>query len=153
MSQLRTSMVDRVNAVTAAKTTYHLQPFAWARNDCATLFCAVMRNMGHQVSHKPLGRYRSLAEGKQALKNLGCDTVVDWVDKVATLERTTWARCIVGDAVALPGGDDADGWPGLAVCVGNGRLMGFHGGAIDQACVIFAPAFVPLVCWRPASLS
>jgi len=118
-----------------ALDTFAGRPFAWGTNDCARLAALVLRRAGYKPNLAQFGDYRSDRAALRALKARKMTSVLDWIDSVKGLHRITPAAALAGDLIAFPG---AGGWDGLAVALGNGRVLAFSGDVEGNACVVIA---------------
>jgi hypothetical protein len=114
-------LVRRAKAAQATLDRFRGQPFAWGKNDCARMALFHLRKLGKRIKGPPAGSYSNPAEAKRELKKLGHKTLGAFLD--AHFERVPHAAAIIGDIMELPG---AEGLSGLAVCLGNGRVVGYH---------------------------
>ena len=90
--------------------------------DCVRMTAAHLRLLGYQVKLPPSGSYRTVASAMKALRAAGHETIGDALDAMG-LERIAPARAIVGDVILMPAAHDLGA---LVVCMGNGRVAGWH---------------------------
>jgi hypothetical protein len=132
-TDLRSPLVARVAIAQAAVDNFRGLPFQWGANDCARLAAFVIRAAGYSPNLAQFGDYRSDLAARRALKRRGLKSVVGWIDSVAGLVRITPAATLPGDLIAFPG---VGGWEGLAVVLGNGRVLAFTEAAELGGCEI-----------------
>lgn len=94
------------------------RPFKDGTGDCMQLIKAHARHMG-----KPLKvpKYKDTKSAAAALRKAGFKTLGQAMD--AHFTRIEPSHVLVSDIVEMPG---ANGFTGLTVAVGNGRVLGFH---------------------------
>jgi hypothetical protein len=144
----KSALVLRIEAAQDALDTYRGQPFAWGENDCARLAAHVLRRLGYRPNLAQFGGYRSDKAARRALKARGMANVLDWMDSVKGLARIPPAAALPGDIIAFPG---AGGWDGLAVALGNGRILAFTEAAEAGACsIIAADLGLAVTAWSAA---
>lgn len=135
-------MIRRQQAAQATIDRFQGRPLAYGRDDCVrmTVFC--LRKLGVKVSLLKAGAYRSEIGAARALKRTGFASLSEAVDAQG-LPRIAPAMALPGDIVALPA---PDGQVGLAVAVGNGRVLAFWEGA-GGICTVVQP--LEFACaWR-----
>jgi len=128
-------LVLRVEAAQATLDRFRGRPFAWGENDCARLAADVLRRLGYKPNLSQFGAYRSDRAARRALKSRDMASVLDWMDSIPGLARIAPAAALPGDIIAFPG---QGGWDGLAVAIGNGRVLAFTEAAEGGACSIVA---------------
>lgn len=96
-------------------------PFALGKNDCARMCLFHLRKLGAKVKGPPAGSYKTAAQAKKELGKLGYKTLGALLD--AHFERIPPAAAVVGDLLEMPG---AEGLSGLAIALGNGRVVAYH---------------------------
>jgi cell wall-associated NlpC family hydrolase len=133
-SDYKDPLVRRVEIAQEALDTFAGKPFAWGSNDCARLAALVLRRAGYKPKLSQFGDYRSDLAARKALKARKMKSVVDWIDSVGVM-RVAPAATLPGDLIAFPG---AGGWEGLAVVLGNGRVLAFTEAAEKGAASIVA---------------
>jgi uncharacterized protein YfaT (DUF1175 family) len=139
-------MLRRVVIAQAALDKFRGQPFAWGKHDCARLAAFVAKAAGHKVNLAHFGNYGSERTARAALKAHGLATMVDAVDSFGLLRRIAPLGVLPGDLIAFPGADD--GWQGICVALGNGRVLGFTEMADRGACsIIQARLAVAITAW------
>ena len=134
-SDYKSPLVRRVEIAQEALDTFAGKPFAWGTMDCARLAALVLRRAGYKPNLAQFGDYRSDRAALRALKTRKMKSVLDWIDSVKGLRRIAPASALPGDLIAFPG---MGGWDGLAVALGNGRVLAFSGEAEDHAAVVIA---------------
>lgn len=127
-----TVMERRVAATKKTKARFEGKPFQWGRFDCFQMVAFHSRAIGKplKVSAK-IGRYASLLTGLKRLRKLGFSDIPAALD--AVFERKPPAAAVAGDIIQLLSEDDDIG--GVAVCLGNGRVLGYYEGVVG-ACVL-----------------
>ena len=133
-SSYKSPLVRRVEIAQEALDTFGGKPFAWGVNDCARLAALVLRRAGYKPNLSQFGDYRSDLSALKALKRRKMGSVLDWIDSVGVM-RIAPAATLPGDLISFPG---ASGWDGLAVVLGNGRVLAFAGDVEFHACSIIA---------------
>jgi hypothetical protein len=123
-----------VEIAQAALNAYIGKPFEWGKYDCARLGAFVLREAGFSPGLAKFGEYHSDITARKALQRAKVGSLVEAVD-LTGLARTTPAACLPADLIAFPG---EAGWQGLAVVLGNGRVLGFTESVPDGACSIIA---------------
>ena len=134
-SDFKAPLVRRVEIAQEALDTFGGKPFAWGTNDCARLAALVLRRAGYNPNLAQFGDYRSDRAALRALKARKMASVLDWIDSVKGLHRIAPAAALPGDLIAFPG---ASGWDGLAVALGNGRVLAFSSEIEGNAAVVIA---------------
>lgn len=136
-------MEKRRDATKATVDRFKSKPFQPGKRDCAMMAKFHLRAMGRPVKgFAGHGPYHSIAGGVRQLKRMGFDSLLDAMD--AHFDRVTPAAVWLGDIVALPG---EDGPGALCVYLGNGRIFGYHQGAVGAE--ILQPVALDAV-WRIA---
>jgi hypothetical protein len=115
-------MVRRRDGAQATLDRFKDVPLRLGRNDCVRMAAYHLRKLGHKVKLPPSGSYNSAKAGKRLLSDLGHASLAEAVDAHG-LERIAPAAAVVGDIVMLPG---EEGLGALTVCMGNGRVVGYH---------------------------
>lgn len=133
-SDFKAPLVRRVEIAQEALDTFRGKPFAWGKADCARMAALVLRRAGYKPNLAQFGDYRSDLAARKALKARKMTSVLDWIDSVGVM-RITPAATLPSDLIAFPG---ASGWDGLAVVLGNGRVLAFSGELEGHPCVIIA---------------
>jgi hypothetical protein len=124
-----------VEAAQATLDHFRGRPFVWGESDCARLAAHVLRGLGYKPNLSQFGSYRSDRAALRALKARGMASVIDWMDSVPGLSRIAPAAALPGDIIAFPGGG---GWDGLAVAIGNGRVLAFTETVAGNGCAVLA---------------
>jgi hypothetical protein len=130
---LNSPLVLRVAIAQDALDTFRGKPFAWGRMDCAKLAAHVLKAAGYKPNLAQFGDYRTDRAAARALKARHMGDVLDWVDSIKGLHRIAPAAALPADLIAFPG---EGGWHGLAVALGNGRVLAFTETVGDGACSI-----------------
>lgn len=133
-SDYKAPLKRRVEIAQEALDTFAGQPFAWGTNDCARLAALVLRRAGYKPKLSQFGDYRSDRAARKALKARGMTSVLDWIDSVGVM-RIAPAAALPGDLIAFPG---VGGWDGLAVALGNGRVLAFSSEVEANGCAVIA---------------
>lgn len=134
-------LIRRRDAAQATIDRFHGKPLAYGRDDCVRMAVFCLRKLGVRVSLLKAGSYRSELGAARALRRTGFATLAEAVDAQG-LPRIAPAMALPGDLVGLPA---PNGQVGLAVAVGNGRVLAFWETA--QACTVIQP--LEYVCaWR-----
>jgi hypothetical protein len=127
-------MVRRQRAAQATIDRFSGKALAYGKDDCARMAVFCLKKLGVKVSLLKLGPYKSELGAARVLRGLGFDSLSDAVDGLG-LPRIAPAACLPGDIMALP---TDDGQIGLAVAVGNGRVLAFWAGA-GGLCTVIQP--------------
>lgn len=135
-------LVAREAAVSATVREWQGKPFRLGRNDCGRLAASHVKRLGHAVSLRPFGLYKTAKAAAAALGKNGFATVFDAVD--THFERIGFARVLPGDLIGFPS-KEAEGIGGLGVWIGNGVYLGF--GADAPFCATYRAVETPLA-WR-----
>lgn len=133
-------MVARVAATQATLDRFKSAQFAFGKNDCARIVAFHLRKMGVAVRLAKAGSYTSALGARRALARTGFASLAAALDAHGLL-RIPPAAAIVGDIIELPG---AGSFGSLVVCVGNGRVIGYHelaSGAIVMQPLVFVAAW------------
>lgn len=114
-------------------------------HDCARMVARHLRKLGYRVKLPPVRSYRTVKSALAKLEELGHADLPSAIDSFG-IERIAPAMARVGDILELPSEDDR--LPALTICLGNGRVVGWHesiphGGADVLQPVEFVRA------WRP----
>ena len=141
-SSYKSPLVRRVEIAQEALDTFAGKPFAWGTNDCARLAALVLRRAGYKPNLAQFGDYRSDLAALRALKRRKMTSVLDWIDSVGVM-RIAPAATLPCDLISFPGGS---GWDGLAVALGNGRVLAFAGDVELHACSIIAAKLELATC-------
>lgn len=114
----------RVAAAQATFDAYHLQPFVWGRTDCVRLAAHMMRGLGYKPRLHRGGSYSSEIGAAKALLRAGFRDPAEWMDDFGVL-RIAPAAALPGDILGFRHPDQAHGWTGLSVSLGQGRVLAF----------------------------
>ena len=118
-------LLRRQFATQETMAKYRHREWSWKEGvTCVHMVRFHLRKMGH--SPEPMPRVRSLVAAKRALKERGCETVIDLLDKQAGLSRIVPAQMLLGDLAAV---ESEDGLDALFVCAGPQKLIGWHDAA------------------------
>jgi hypothetical protein len=136
-------MVRRVAATQGVVDAWRYRPFVWGENDCGRLAAAMLRALGHKPGVSRFGNYKTAFGAQKALMKRGFRDMADVIDSF-NFHRIGQASVLPGDLVGFRHPDQPLG-VGLAVTIGNGRLLAFmdNGDGRGVACHVFPP--------RPAS--
>ena len=118
----RHEMAVRTAAAQKTLDRFKDAPFQWGKNDCARLVVFHLRKLGHHPRIARAGSYRTALSARAALRRSGFDTLGAALDSF-DLPRITPAAALVGDIVEMEAGDALGA---LAICMGNGRVLGYH---------------------------
>lgn len=88
------------------------------QNDCVKLIQRHAKHMGKPIK---VPSYNDAKSAADALRALGAESLAEAMDQRFT--RIAAHQILMGDIVEMPG---ANGFSGLTVAVGNGRVLGFH---------------------------
>jgi hypothetical protein len=112
------NLIERAMATQKTVDEMKGKPFRLGSADCIRLVLLHARHMGHKIDIPRYGSWKSAAE---ALRTLGYDTLAAAMD--GHFRRIEKQHVMTGDIVEMPGGN---GFSGLTIAVGNGRVLGFH---------------------------
>ena len=142
--------VRRRDAAQWTLDTFRRRKFKLGTNDCVRMTAAHLRQLGHKVKLPPAGSYASPASALKRLRERGYDTLAAALEAHG-LKPIPPAAAIVGDVLRLPWLEEETGGEplcGLAVALGNGRVVGFHqdlrGADVLQPLKILAAWRVPV---------
>jgi hypothetical protein len=122
----------RSTAAQKTKDRFEGEPWKPGKFDCWQMAAFHARAVGNPLKiASKIGVYHSVAGGIRKLRRLGHKDIPSALD--AAFERITPAAAIVGDFIQMLSEDDDIG--GVTVCLGNGRVIGYHEEAIG-ACVL-----------------
>lgn len=138
-----TSLILRVEAAQATVDRFSGKPLVYGQDDCARMAAFCLRQLGVSAPLLKGGAYKTELGAARALKRAGYATLSDAVDALG-LPRIAPASCLPGDLMALPS-DDPDRI-GLAVALGNGRVLAFWEGA-GGLCTVVQP-LIYAHAWR-----
>lgn len=128
-------MIRRQQAAQATIDRFLGKPLAYGKDDCARMAVFCLRQLGVKVSLLKAGSYSSHLGSVRVLKKLGFDSLSEAVDALG-LPRIAPASALAGDLLALPSPRPDEF--GLAVAVGNGRVLAFWEGA-GGVCTVIQP--------------
>ena len=137
-------MLQRVNAVNAAKRRFEGKPFKWGRDDCARLAAVTLAALGYKPAISRFGAYGSALTAYRRLKAHGFGEVDAWLDDIKGLARTPFAFALPGDILAMPGDGDR---MGLAIYLGGNKMLAFAA-TPPHACVVHTMGVLPSACWK-----
>lgn len=115
-------LVRRRDAAQKTLDIWSKRPMRLGTSDCVRMAAAHLRMLGHRVKLPASGSYRTANSALKALRARGFDSVEAALDAMG-LKRIAPAAAIVGDIIMLPG---VDRLGGLAICLGNGRVVAYH---------------------------
>ena len=133
-TDFKSPLQRRVDIAQEALDAYVGKPFAWGSADCVRLAVFVLRKAGFHPGLAKFGEYSSEAGARRALRHAKMATLADAVDDVG-LMRIAPASALPCDLIAFPGEGELQG---LAVALGNRRVLGFTESVQDGACSIIA---------------
>lgn len=136
------ALIRRRDAAQATLDTWSKRRFALGTADCVRMAAAHLRLLGRQVRLPPSGSYRSIRGAVKALAEAGHASLGAALT-AHELEPIAPAAAIVGDLVWMPAEHELGA---LTVCMGNGRVAGWHDGYAEGAIVMQPLAF--LGAWR-----
>lgn len=136
-----TTLLSRHAAVDAVVRRFKDRPLRAGTNDCVRMASFVLRKLGYGSKLPKSGEYRSMGGGLRRLRALGFDSVEAALDGMG-LVRTTLARALPGDIIAVPG---EDALPALWVSLPNGRALGWH--QDSDCCSIIQPTLTDAIVW------
>lgn len=138
-------MIARAASAQRALDQFEGRALEWGVCDCARLAAFVLRDLGYKPSLARFGAYRSEFAARRALRRHGMADTPDWLDTVPGLTRIAPAAALPGDIVGMPGEGE---WTSLTICLGSGRLLGFHPDANGVgACTVVQPVIAPVAAW------
>ena len=115
---MKLDLVKRVLATQKTVDAFKGRQFKDGKADCIQLVLVHAKHMGRKIS---VPRYGDVKSAGGVLKALGFKTLAQAMDKHFT--RIDPHSVLAGDIVEMPG---ANGFSALSICVGNGRVLGFH---------------------------
>ncbi|WP_426256044.1 DUF6950 family protein [Sphingomonas sp. DC2300-3] len=115
-------MVRRRDAAQKTLDVWSKRPLRMGTSDCVRMGASHLRLLGHQVKLPASGSYRTVNSAVKALNARGFDSVEAAIDAMG-MKRIAPAAAIVADLLMLPG---VDRLGGLAICLGNGRVVAYH---------------------------
>lgn len=119
------ALVRRAAAAQQTLDRFRGKPFALGTHDCARMALFHLRKLGLRIKGPPAGSYKSAAGARRELNALGFKSLGELLD--GHFERIPPAAAVVGDIIEMPG---AEGLSGLAVALGNGRVVAYHEDAV-----------------------
>lgn len=129
---MTTVMERRVAAAQKTVDRFKDQPWKPGKFDCWQMAAFHAKAIGKPLKiAAKIGVYHSIVGGVRKLRRLGFQDVPSALD--AAFERIAPAAAIAGDYIQLPSEDDDVG--GVTVCVGNGRVIGYHEDVVG-ACIL-----------------
>lgn len=140
-------LLARVDAAQQAMDHFAGKPLVWGRTDCARLAAHVLKTLGYKPGLSRFGDYKTELGARRALRRHGMTDTPDWLDTIHGLIRIAPAAALPGDVVGMPG---AGNWTSLTICLGNGRLLGFHPEAGVGVCTVVQPLIAPVAAWSAA---
>lgn len=137
----------RVAAAQATVDAWVGREFAWGRTDCARMAAHTLKGLGYRPNIGRFGFYKSALSAQRALQREGFATCADWLDDLK-LPRIGQASALPGDILGF-GHPDQPTRVGLAIALGNGRMLAF---LEDQRCHVVSPnapdPSVEYLAWR-----
>lgn len=112
-------LVQRMTATQKTVDLYKRKSLVWGKFDCAQMMNAHRVHLGLKRIRIP--SYGSPLSARKAIAEMGFDSLAQGMDH--HFSRVEPSRVLMGDFVEMPGGQ---GFSGLTVSVGNGRVIGFH---------------------------
>lgn len=140
-------MRKRALATQATLDRFQGVAFEWGKHDCVRMAVFHLRQTGRRPRIAKAGSYTSALSARRALSRAGFSTLAEAVDAQG-LAPIPPAAAVAGDIVELRSDAEQDGTAigALAICLGNGRLLGFVPEA-DHRCVVFQPSEM-VRAWR-----
>lgn len=111
-------LVKRMKATQRTVDRFKGRSFKDGTADCVQLVIAHAKHMGRKIA---VPKYKDLKGAAAVLRQLGFKSLGKAMDH--HFERIDKAQILAGDIVEMPG---ANGFSGLTIAVGNGRVIGFH---------------------------
>lgn len=136
------ALIRRRDAAQATLDAWSTRPMRLGEADCVRMTAAHLRRLGHRVKLPPAGAYRTVNSAVKALRARGWETLAEALDAHG-LERIAPAAAIVGDVLLMPAAHELGA---LVVCMGNGRVAGWHDDHAGGA-VVMQPLEM-LAAWR-----
>lgn len=115
-------LIRRRDAAQATLDAWSTEPMRLGSADCVRMAAAHLRLLGYQVRLPPKGAYRTVVAAMRLLRDAGHDSLGAALDAIG-LERIAPAATIVGDIMLMPAEHELGA---LVVCMGNGRVAGWH---------------------------
>jgi len=143
MTPVLTALDRRAAAAQKTLDTWKVRPIKLGTSDCVRMTAFHLRLLGRKVKLPPSGSYRTINSALKALRAAGYESLGAALDAMG-LERIAPAAAIVGDIIAMPAEDKLGA---LSICLGNGRVLGYHEGNPAGATVLQPLEFV--AAWRP----
>lgn len=144
------SLPLRVAAAQATHDAFQGKPFKWGERDCFRLAAHCLRGLGHNPRMARFGRYSSEVGAMKALLRNGFHDTVDIVDEMGFL-RIAPAMALPGDILGFKHPDQGQ-ITGLAVHIGNHRVLAFLGDDAEHRCWAVEPVLtvpdVQYFAWR-----
>lgn len=129
-------MIDYLARRDAAQATldrYLGKPLAWGETDCARVVAHALRQLGRPAPLSKFGPYKTPLGAKRALLKAGYADLGQVMDGLGYL-RIPPAAALPCDVIGLAA-EELD--VSLALALGNGRVLGFHGDA--EGAVVMQP--------------
>lgn len=131
------NLVKRVAATQKTVDRMKGKTFHPGASDCVKLVLIHARHMGKRIAIPKYGSWKSAAS---TLRVLGFASLSEAMDH--HFRRIEAHQVLAGDIVEMPGGN---GFSGITIAVGNGRVLGFHEDI--PHCDILQPVMISGV-WR-----
>lgn len=112
------NLIEKVAATQKTVDKFKGREFDEGKADCIQLVLLHARHCGRRIK---IPKYRDWESAARVLRKLGFRTLGEAMDHYFT--RIDRVEVMVGDIVEMPG---TNGFSGLSVAVGNGRVLGFY---------------------------
>ena len=116
-------LARRVAATQEILNAWRYRELVWGSDDCARMTAAMLTRLGWSPRLSRGGYYKSALGAAKALKRAGFADAAAWLDDVGLI-RIPPAAALPGDIFGLCHAEQELG-VGLAICIGNGRVLGF----------------------------
>lgn len=136
------ALIRRRDAAQQTLDAWSARPMKLGSADCVRMVAAHLRMLGYQVKLPPAGGYRTVNSAMKALADAGYASIGEALDAIG-LERIAPAATIVGDIMLMPAAHELGA---LVVCVGNGRVVGWHD-EVPGGTIVMQPVEM-LAAWR-----
>lgn len=115
-------LIRRMTATQATLDRFRGKGFDWRGQDhCSELLRFHLRQMGHVLPTWP--RVKSMIAAKRALRERGCETMLDLCGQWLKLPEVPPAAMLMGD-LAVAGSKDGIG--GVLICAGPQKVFGWR---------------------------
>ncbi len=139
--QYKDALVLKRDAAQATLDHFSTRKFRLGHADCIRMAVFHLRKLGYKVALPSTGSYATIRSAQRELAKRGYKTVADAMDGLH-LERISPAAALAGDIIEMPAEHPLGA---LAVCVGNGRIVGW---ADDGGAAVLQPLEYAGVAWR-----